>query len=202
MHPLKTTPASEVLETWIHESPIGRALDLGAGEGETACWLAERDFSVEAIERDPRVYEQLVKACAGKSIQPHLADILHFTISPGTYSLILAEAVLHFLKPTELWPFADHLCQALIPDGLLIAEVFTTDDPGFTKLCEIKAVEIEPNTFQAPEPIGLIHYFAPGELQRVFAALEILAYEESRRLDPTSSEGYRAGATLVGRRAT
>jgi trans-aconitate methyltransferase len=179
--------------------PIGRALDLGAGEGETACWLAERGFSVDAVERDPKTFKQLAKACADKSVQPHLSDLRQYVISPEAYGLVLAEAVLHFLKPTELWPLADRLCHALVPGGILIAEAFTTDDPGFNQLREAGAVEIEPNTFLAP---WLIHYFAPGELRRVFADLEILAYEESRRLDPASSEGYRAGATFVGRRVT
>ena len=46
----------------------------------------------------------------------------------------------------------------------------------------------------------MIHYFEPGELARVFTELEVLEYEEYRRIDPGSEEGYRAGATFVGRK--
>ncbi len=176
------------------------ALDLGAGEGETALWLAKRGFTVDAVERDPDIFARLVEACAGTSISTHLVDVTEFPLPPATYDLIVAQAVLHFLRPTQLWPLADRLAEALVPGGLLVAEVFTTDDPGCVALKESGATEIEPNTFLAPEPIGLIHYFAPDELHRIFAPLEILEYEESRQSNPRSEDGYRAGAQLVAKR--
>jgi len=112
----------------------------------------------------------------------------------------VAQAVLHFLRPTQLWLLADRLVATLKPGGLLLADVFTTDDPGYLALKETGTIEIEPNTFEAPEPVGLIHYFAPGELRRIFALLEVLEYDESRRADPRSDDGFRAGAHLVAKR--
>jgi hypothetical protein len=118
----------------------------------------------------------------------------------ATYDLIVAQAVLHFLRPTQLWTLADRLVAAIIPGGILMAEVFTTDDPGYKALLASKAIEIEPNTFEAPHPFGLIHYFAPGELRRIFTPLEILEYNESRANDPHCEYGFRAGAYLVAQR--
>jgi tellurite methyltransferase len=185
---------------WIDSIPPSRALDLGAGEGDTGLWLAERGFTVDAVERDPEIYARLVEACAGTTVNPHLSDITEFPLSPTSYSLIVAQAVLHFLRPTQLWTLADRLVAGLIPGGILLAEVFTTDDPGCVALKESGATQIEPNTFLAPEPVGLIHYFAAGELRRVFAPLEVLEYDESRRADPRSEDGFHAGARLLARR--
>lgn len=193
-------PILNDLLLWPDEITPSRALDLGAGEGETALWLAKRGFSVDAVERDPEIFARLIEACAGTSISTHLADATAFPLLPTTYDLIVAQAVLHFLRPTQLWPLADRLVESLVPGGILLAEVFTTDDPGYTTLRQSNTLEIEPNTFEAPPPIGLIRYFAPGELRRIFAPLEVLEYDESRRADPQSSDGYRAGAHLVARR--
>jgi len=188
------------LQNWLDEITGGHALDLGAGEGENALWLAERGFTVDAVERNPEIFGRLVEACAGTIVNPHLFDITEFPFSPTSYSLIVAQAVLHFLRPTQLWTLADRLVEGLTPGGILLAEVFTTDDPGCMALKESGATEIEPNTFLAPEPVGLIHYFAAGELRRVFAPLEVLEYDESRRADPRSEDGFHAGAHLVAKR--
>lgn len=194
------SPVSELLEEWAEEAPPGLALDLGAGEGATARWLAERGFEVEAIEVDPVACARLAARCQGLAVRVRCEDLRAAPLAQGAYSLIVAEAVLHFLRPTDLWPLADRLMAALRPGGLLVAEVLTTDDPGHEELRRLGAPEIEPNTFQVPEPVGLIHYFAPEELWRLFAPLEVLAYEESRRTDPQADPPYRAAASLVARK--
>ena len=191
---------SELLEAWVDEVPVGRALDLGAGDGETACWLASRGFTVDAIERDRAVFERLKRTCDGTTVQPHLINLMTFPMPVEKYTLIIAQAVLHFLRPTELWPLADRMCHALVPGGWLLAEVFTTDDPGYTALHASDVVEIEPNTFRVDHSIGVIHYFAPQELVRVFASLEVLAYDETRFIDSKSQDDYRAGAALMARK--
>lgn len=191
---------SENMETVLEILPEGPVLDLGAGDGELAIWLARRGFTVDAVENDAGVYARLAEASAGTTVHPHLADLMDFPLAEESYALIIAQAALHFLRPTQLWVLADRLIQALVPGGVLFAEVFTTDDPGYEALRESGAREIEPNTFVAHDSIGIIHYFAPNELRRTFSALEILEYDASRRLDPDSEAGFLAGATLVGRR--
>jgi tellurite methyltransferase len=197
---MMTGAPSEALETWIDRIPIGRALDLGAGDGEASAWLAGRGFQVDAVEYDPDRVHSLRQRTRGMSVHLHPIHIMRFRPAADAYSLILAAAVLHFLGPSDLGLLAGRIQSGLAEGGLLIAEVFTTDDPGFAVLRSEKVREIEPNTFEASPTIGLIHYFEPGELRGLFAGLKPLEYVEDRRSDPTSPQGYRSGALLVAQR--
>jgi len=191
---------SELLEGWVDQAPVGHALLLGAGKGETAKWLAARGFRVDAIEKDESACERMRKVCNGLDVQVFVMDLMHFPYPEAQYSLIVAPAVLHFLLPTDLWQLSDRLMSSLTLGGILIVEVFTTDDPGYDALIEAGVPQVQPNTFNLPAPIHLIHYFEPGELARVFQPLTVLFYEEARRVDWFDREGLRAGASLVARR--
>jgi SAM-dependent methyltransferase len=191
---------SEALETWIDKVPSGRALDLGAGDGVTSAWLAARGFRVDAVEHDPDRFDSLRRLTRGLPVHLHPLHIMQFRPSQDTYALVVAAAVLHFFAPSDLRILADRLRLSLVEGGILIAEAFTTDDPGYAVLRSENVREIEPNTFEASPVIGVIHYFEPGELRRLFGGLDPLDYIEDRRSDPASPEGYRAGALLVAQR--
>ena len=126
---LETPPPLDALARWWSVAPRGRALDLGAGSGEAAVWLAGQGFLVDAVEHDREAVTYLQRARAGRTIVVHPVDLRVFPLEPKTYALVLASAVLHFLRPSELWPLADRLCDCLLPGGLLVAEVLTIDDP-------------------------------------------------------------------------
>ncbi len=193
-------PPSELLESWLERIPLGHALDLGAGDGMATLWLAESGFKVDAVEKDPEACRRLREASIGLNVDIYPKDVLEFVFPQEMYSLILASAVLHFIKPTDLWALADRIVAALVSGGFLIAEVLTTDDPGYDVLHVSGAEQIEPNTFELSSSEGVIHYFAPTELRRTFSTLEILLYEETRRRDIQDPVGYRAGASLVARK--
>jgi tellurite methyltransferase len=197
---MTTSAPSEALETWIDHVSKGRALDLGAGDGETSAWLAERGFRVDAVEYNPDRVHALHQRIRGLPVYLHPIHIMQFRPAQAAYSLVVAAAVLHFLAPTDLRLLADRIRKALAEGGILIAEAFTTDDPGYAVLRAENVREIEPNTFEAAPVIGLIHYFEPGELRDLFTGLNALEYVEDRRSDPASPEGYRSGALLVAQR--
>jgi cyclopropane fatty-acyl-phospholipid synthase-like methyltransferase len=190
----------DLLDRWINHVEIGRTLDLGAGEGVVSIWLAKNDFAVDAVERDSASFKQLQEAAEGMNVRCIQADITEMQLEPQVYSLITSFGVLHFLRPTDLWTIADHLVESLSPGGMFMSEVFTIDDPGFNALRSGGVEMIEPNTFRLPSPQKLIHYFEPGEMERVFSDLEVLESEEYRRIDSESEEGFRAGAAFVGRK--
>lgn len=183
---------TDLLARWTAEAPAGRALDLGAGFAESARWLAAQGFRVEAVDQRP------IPAAAG--VTAHLADLRSFPLGSQRYALINAAAVLHFLRPSELPTLAERLQTALVPGGVLLAEVFTTDDPGLHACRQAGLQAVERDTYLFADEAFLIHYFAPGELRHLFPRLELLAYEEYRQADPDDPAGYRAGAALAARR--
>lgn len=188
------------LAEWIEQIPKGKALDIGAGRGQFAVWLAERGFTVEAVERDEAAARRLGRKIQGRPIEVVQADIAKFEVPTDQYTLILAAASLHFLHPEKLKPLAGRLVTGLKPNGYLMAEVFTTDDPGLHYYRQERIASIAPNTYPLEGRGGVIHYFVPGELRHLFEDLEVLEYEESRRIAPEDEAGYRSGATLVARR--
>jgi SAM-dependent methyltransferase len=190
----------ELLDRWISHVEIGRALDLGAGDGAVAIWLSNFGFDVTAVEADRAVFQTLHAATERTEIQSVYTDLQDFKFDTEAYSIITAFGVLHFLRPTHVWTIADHIVRSLAPGGLFICEAFTTDDPEFDQL-RLRGFEmIEPNTFHIPSSQRPIHYFEVGELTRVFSELEVLEFEEYRRIDPESEQGFRAGAALVAKK--
>jgi len=190
-------PPDELLASWVPAAATGRALDLGAGEGEASLWLARQGFTVEAVESDPSAYRVLAARLAGTNSRALFADIRHHPLARNTYSLVSALAFLHFFHPDDLGLLGRRLTRALAPGGLLLATVFTTDDPSLEARLESGEREAAPATYRLGGERGWIHYFAPGELAGLFPGLQILEVEEARRLDPTAPESFRAGASLV-----
>jgi cyclopropane fatty-acyl-phospholipid synthase-like methyltransferase len=191
---------SDFLKTWSTKAPPGRALDIGAGVGNQARWLAARGFEVDAVESHPGQIEVLRLAAKGTGVKVHAMDILEFDLAPGRYSLITALAVLHFIAPSQLTLLAERMQAGLASGGLLLAQVFTVDDPGFEQAQGQGLVEIEPNTFAGEQPGNVLHYFEKDELRLLFPDLKVLHYSLERVIAPNSEAGYRSGAALVAQR--
>ena len=191
---------SDFLKSWSIKAPPGRALDIGAGVGNQSRWLAGRGYEVDAVEIHPVQLKTLRQAVRGTSVTVHEVDICQFDLVPQRYSLVAALAVFHFIPPSQMKPLAERLQGSLAPGGLLVAQVFTTDDPAYSEAIENGWEEIEANTFAVDPPAYLIHYFEKEELRGLFSQLEVLHYKTERVIAPASEAGYRAGAALVARK--
>ena len=191
---------NEILDRWITHVELGRVLDLGAGGGEVSLWLANSGFRVEAVDRDLASLRRSLADDKQDRVQLFETDIREHHFDDQRYTLIVAFGILHFLRPTELWVIADQLMASLVPGGVVMCQVVTTDDPNFAALQQEGVDMIEPNTYVLPPPQSVLHYFEPGELVRVFHGLRVLEFEECRSIDPDSQDGYGAGATFVGRK--
>jgi SAM-dependent methyltransferase len=97
----------------------GRALDLAAGEGRNAIWLAEKgwevtgvDFSAVGLAKARRIAES-----RGVTVDWVAADVLDYTPA-GKFELVLI-AYLQ-LPMRELATVLRHACAALAPGGTLL----------------------------------------------------------------------------------
>lgn len=80
----------------LADHPRGRALDLAAGEGRNALWLAEQGFEVEAVEFSPVAIDK------GRALAAHRGVAVTFTLADLTAPLVLAPADVVLLAYLQL----------------------------------------------------------------------------------------------------
>ena len=104
----------------------GRALDLAAGEGRNALWLAERGWRVTAVDfSDVAIDRGRVRDPDG-AVEWQVADVLEVPIESGAYDLVL----LAYLQLP--WPQMKQVLaraqDALAPGGVLLIVGHDTDN--------------------------------------------------------------------------
>ncbi len=150
-------PAS-IVRAHALRAPVGRALDVACGNGRHACYLAGLGFGVDAVDIAAEGLKRFV--CRPQGIRRICADLDHFAIPPGRYSLIVN---VRYLNRRLLPAIQD----GLAPGGMLIFESY------------LKApVRSASGRHRAD------HLLETGELKRVFSALDIIAYREHPSLQP------------------
>src|ERR1700759_1728322 len=101
--------------------PPGRAIDLGTGEGRNAIWLAERGFTVTAVDFSRVGLGRAAGLAAERGVSADWvhADLLDYQPTPGHYDLVLiAYTQLPADRRTRLARAAG---AALAPGGPLLA---------------------------------------------------------------------------------
>ncbi len=112
-------PNRFVVEELAGETP-GRALDLGAGEGRNAIWLAEQGWQVTAVDFSQVGLAKAAKLAAarGVAVSWEHADLRQYHPAPGGYDLVLL-AYIH-LPPGEFAGLLATAASALAPGGTLL----------------------------------------------------------------------------------
>ena len=110
----------------------GRALDVAAGEGRNAIWLAERgwsatalDFSTVALDRARRIAEERLGTGAAR-FTTQLADVLVEAPAPRAYELVLV--VYLQLVADERRKVLREAAEAVAPGGRLLVAAHDSDN--------------------------------------------------------------------------
>lgn len=111
-----------VLPAAVDGVPPGRALDLGCGAGRHAVWLARRGWQVDAVDGSEAAIGLLLaradRVGCRTRIRTQVADLEadppEFTITPGTYDLIVDCFFLHR-------PLFPHIRAGVRPGGRFAA---------------------------------------------------------------------------------
>ena len=164
---------SPFLERMLPALPRGRALDLAAGSGRDAVWLALHGWRSEAWDHDPVALARAT-ALAGTEQVPLETRVVELEggsppADGGPWDVIVVVRFLH--RPLLPW-----IERSLAPGGALVYETFRTGQERFGR------------------PKNPRFLLAPGELRTAFPALEVERYEED---DP---EGGPVLARLLARR--
>jgi SAM-dependent methyltransferase len=148
----------QVLPRLLAPPPANRlALDLAAGAGREATWLALHGFELEAVDDDPGILERARALAArhGVRITTRVQDLeRHDTRLPeGRYGLVIVFRFLHR-------PLLPAIERALAPGGRLVYETFRRGQARFGR------------------PTHPRFLLDDGELARAFRGLVVEHYEE------------------------
>jgi SAM-dependent methyltransferase len=117
-----TAEANRFLVAEASDLPPGRALDLAAGEGRNAVWLAERGWSVCAVDFSDVALEKGKQLAAARKVADkvdfQVADLREYEPASGGFQLVL----LFYLQipQTELLPILARAAHAVAPGGTLL----------------------------------------------------------------------------------
>lgn len=128
--------------------PGGTALDLGAGEGRNAIWLAQRGWTTTAVDfSDVALAKAQDRAAAqGVQIDTVAADVTTYSPSESTYGLV-AVIYLHLPAP-ERTLVHQRAAAALAPGGTLIVLGHDT-----TNLADGHGGPQDPDVLFAPDDV-------------------------------------------------
>jgi 2-polyprenyl-3-methyl-5-hydroxy-6-metoxy-1,4-benzoquinol methylase len=98
----------------------GRAIDLAAGDGRNAIWLAGRGWDVTAVDFSSVALEHATAAAEAANVTLRWvnADLLAWRAEPRSFDLV-ALMFLH-LPPAERGTVYAHAAEAVAPGGLLL----------------------------------------------------------------------------------
>jgi 2-polyprenyl-3-methyl-5-hydroxy-6-metoxy-1,4-benzoquinol methylase len=157
--------------------PAGRALDLGAGEGRNAIWLAGRGWKVTAVDFSAVALERgaALAARKGVSVEWVKADLRTYEPAAAAYDLVLI-VYMHFPRP-DLSRMMAAASSALAPGGTLFIighdrENITRgyggpQDPGRLYTPELLTSELKDLTILRAEQVNRLVVADDGEHQAV-----------------------------------
>ena len=168
----------------LHRLPKGRALDVAAGSGRHAPYLASHGFQVDAMDHDEQAMAQLAATATQRNL-PNLTvrtvDLERTTedrpeFPKQEYDVIVVCFYLHR-------PLFPALIESLKPNGVLLYETFTID-----------------NHVRHRHPRRREFCLAHNELLRLTSSLRVLSYDDGEH-DGSQGPGPFFTARLVAQQA-
>lgn len=158
---------SQIVQQFYRQAPMGQALDIAAGSGRNAVFLAKQGFKVAALDISDKALAGLDKH---PNLMPACVDFDRFDLPMNRYGLILNIRFLH----RRLFP---QIIEGLTDGGVLIFETYLIGKDEESQSHHRRNFMLRPNE--------LLHSFLP---------LRIIYYQES--ISGDSEEG-RPVASLV-----
>ncbi len=130
--PWDTGQPEPLLVEFLSSSAVrpGPALEIGAGTGTNAIWMAERGFDVLGVDVSPLAVERAHAKMDGRALRCRFAacDILAAPPPGGPFQFVFDRGCFHvFDEPGERQRFAVHVAAALLPGGLWLSLIGSTE---------------------------------------------------------------------------
>ncbi len=111
----------------------GPALEIGAGTGTNAIWMAERGFDVFGVDVSPLAVERAYAKMEGRDLRCRFAalDILAAPPPGGPFQFVFDRGCFHvFDEPHERQRFAAQVAAVLTPGGFWLSLIGSTEGPS------------------------------------------------------------------------
>jgi SAM-dependent methyltransferase len=117
-----TVKANRFLAAEAADLPPGRALDLAAGEGRNAVWLAEKGWTVRAVDFSDVGIDKAKRLAEAREVADRIdfevADLRGYEPEAQGFDLVI---VMYLQIPqAELVPILQRAARAVAPDGTLL----------------------------------------------------------------------------------
>ena len=183
-----TPTHSEVLAA-LPKLEVGKALDLGCGQGRNSLFLNQHGFDVTAWDSNPQSLERLngiIQQENLQNIRSELCDLNQVRFNGG-YQFVLSTVVMMFLQPETIPQLIADMQASTVKYGynLIVAAMSTDDYPNSQNF---------PFTFQS------------GELSNYYRNWHIVKYNEDigelHRRDENGDRIKYRFATLLAQKAS
>ncbi len=171
----------------VAELPPGRALDVGCGEGADAIWLAQRGWSVTAIDISAVAVARARDAAehVGVAVEWVFGDALHASFPAGSFDLVSMQYPALPLESGE--PALRRLLDTVRTGGLLLAVYHDLDDAHREHM---KSRGVDPADYFGADDLGRL--LRDGFTVEVHAVMP--------RIDPPPGSPHIADVVMRARR--
>src|SRR5512144_2993513 len=132
--PWDTGQADPMLVGFVGSGGVkpGKALEVGAGTGTNAIWLAERGFDVLGVDVSPLAVARAHAKIKGRTLGCRFATLDFLAAPPPDrgYQFVFDRGCFHvFDEPGERQRFAAQVAAALTPGGIWLSLIGSTEGP-------------------------------------------------------------------------
>ena len=130
--PWDTGQPEPLLVEFVASSGVkpSRTLEIGAGTGTNAIWMAERGFDVLGLDVSPLAVERACAKMEGRSLRCRFEALDFLAVPPpgGPFQFVFDRGCFHvFDEPDERQRFAARVATALAPGGLWLSLIGSTE---------------------------------------------------------------------------
>lgn len=158
---------------WERLDPEKPVLDLGAGQGRHALFLARKGFAVDAVDPSQVAVETIQGIASEQSLSIRTVHGGFACVpSDGDYGGVLLFGLLQLLRRDEIEDLVSRIPAWLAAGGLVWITAFATDDPALTRIAA-EWEQIAPGSYRSPDG-EVATYLEPDEPMRMFTGYDVV----------------------------